>query len=685
MLSFFGLGQFAKDGKRVNPECVTPFFLRSIFLTSVTILSTALQGQSLGTKEGDLIIGNFLKEQAYRVHGDGLAEYASESELLASRPRLNDEFYFMLGLSPIPEKTPLVATKTGELNRDGYVVELMHFQSRPGLYVTGNLYRPTLIKRGERLPTILYVCGHADRGRNGNKAAYQSNGIWFARHGYICLVIDTLQRGEVPGVHHGTYRENRWWWHSRGYTSAGVECWNGIRAIDYLEGRTDVDPDRIGVTGISGGGAVTLWIAAADERVRVAAPISGMADLPSYVGDRVINGHCDCMFLHNTFRWPWTRMGELIAPRPLLFVNSDQDPLFPMDANERVSNRFESLYSWFGAGDQMETVVSMGGHAYREDIRKAVYRFMNIHLKGDPTVVDDSEVDLVREDRGKLFHPISPKLLRVFPTDADIPKDQRNDVIDREFVPVAKLDVPDIGDFAPWRKSLIGNLRKVVFREFPDRVPSAKLLASDPSGLMTFETEMGIEVELRNAARNLERDDVKRIVLHVNVGEKADFIASSKIGKRDAVFVLDPRGVGMSRWSSRNPPNYVARSHVLLGRTVDDGRVWDIISVARYLMDHYGNRTPRVVSGKGSGAVLGAYALALDPEIDEGVFEDPYLSHMIAGSPQFLNVLRVCDVLDVLGSIAPRPLKFRGVDGGDLQKVKLIYESARAGGELRID
>ena len=161
---------------------------------------------------------------------------------------------------------------------------------------------------------MFYVCGHSNCGRNGNKAAYQSHGIWFARHGYVCLTVDSLQLGEIAAIHHGTYREGRWWWHSRGYTPAGVECLNGIRGIDYLVGRDDVDPERIAVTGISGGGAATFWIAAADPRVKVAVPVSGMADLPSYVGNRVINGHCDCMFLYNTFRWPWTRIAALVAP-----------------------------------------------------------------------------------------------------------------------------------------------------------------------------------------------------------------------------------------------------------------------------------------------------------------------------------------------------------------------------------
>ena len=91
------------------------------------------------------------------------------------------------------------------------------------------------------------------------------------------------------------------------------------------------------MTGISGGGAATFWIAAADDRVACAVPVSGMSDLESYVDHKVINGHCDCMFLYNTYRWEWTTIAALIAPRPMLFANSDNDPIFPMDGNRGSS------------------------------------------------------------------------------------------------------------------------------------------------------------------------------------------------------------------------------------------------------------------------------------------------------------------------------------------------------------
>ena len=224
----------------------------------VFIVASAVAGQEYGQPDkgqpGDEMIQGYLSREAQKIHDGFMEDVESSEDWEKLRGGYKQEYFHMLGLWPMPAKTPLKATVTGSLAGDGFIVEMLHYQSRPRLYVTANLYRPAKVAEGKRLPAVLYVCGHSMRGRNGNKTAYQSHGIWFARHGYVCLVLDTLQMGEIAAIHHGTYREGRWWWHSRGYTSAGVECLNGIRGIDYLISRPDVDPERIAVTGISGGG-----------------------------------------------------------------------------------------------------------------------------------------------------------------------------------------------------------------------------------------------------------------------------------------------------------------------------------------------------------------------------------------------------------------------------------------------
>ncbi len=542
-------------------------------------------------------------------------------------------------------------------------LNMLQYQCRPHLYVTGNLYRPAVVAEGNKLPAVFYVCGHSNRGRNGNKVAYQSHGIWFARHGYICLIVDSLELGEIASFHHGTYNLNRWWWQSRGYTPAGVEAWNGVRGIDYLVGRPDVDAERIAVSGISGGGAATYWVTCADERVKVAVPVSGMADLESYVSNRVINGHCDCMFFYNTFQWPWTRIAGLIAPRPLLFTNSDHDAIFPMDANERVICRLKRLYSLYGASDQVNAVVSVGGHAYRKDIRQAAFRFINSQFKFDARPILDSEVDLVSESDKPGAYPIPPERLRVFPRDEDLPADRINATIDMQFVPIAKVAAPEAGKLDAWKKPLLDELRRVTFRYFPDTIPAAKRLGEAGKHTLRMQSEQGIEFRLREPAAGAAKptNGVLLVVLNENeAGTTPDWVAKIAAANQAVVF-CEPRGIGETRWTEKDPPNYVKRSHALLGRTVDSGRVWDVVAAAKYLSASFraegaSERIPVQVAGKGAAGLIAAYAAIQTPEIAGATLVAPPASLMDSAAPQFLNALRVCDVPDALGLIAPRPL-----------------------------
>jgi dienelactone hydrolase len=647
-------------------------------------------GQPDRDAPGDEMIQAYLQRETAKFS----ARYDDDVKSLADwqakkRPKYIDEYYYMLGLSPRPEKTPLAATVTGAIEGDGYVVEMLHFQSRPRLYVTGNLYRPAAAKAGERLPAVLYVCGHSGRGRNGNKVAYQSHGIWFARHGYVCLVLDTLQLGEIAAFHHGTYNLERWWWHSRGYTPAGVEAWNGVRGIDYLVSRGDVDGQRIAVTGISGGGAATFWVAAADERVSAAVPVSGMADLEAYVPNRVINGHCDCMFLYNTFAWPWTRIAGLVAPRPMLFVNSDQDAIFPMDANERIDVRLERLYGLYGAGDRFDAVVSIGGHAYRQDIRQAAYCFINAQLKGDARPIGDSEVDIVSEGSNPGPYPIVPEKLRVFPTDGEVPPDQLNTTIDEHFVPMAHVAAPEAGHYDAWKNQLLAELRRVSFGYFPETIAPARVIGDVNAGEQRLESEEGIEFRLRYSFVKAAAG-MPVLLAVLNDDEAGTYPAwlADVVSSGQTVALCEPRGTGATRWTRKNGPNYVERSHALLGRTVDAGRVWDVIAAAKHVATRFASgddRPPVIVAGKGPSALLAAYAAVFDEQIAGAKLISPPATHMDGAAPQILNVLRVCDVPDSLGLIAPRPLTIIGSAAERFAKTKAAYTAAVAAERLTIE
>lgn len=636
------------------------------------------------SQPGDEAIHAWLSKRAIEIEQRFEQELPEPAQWDERRAAWRKQFLFMLGLDPPPERSPLDPQITGSFDRDGYTVEKLHFQSRPRLYVTANLYRPAHIPAGTRLPAVLYVCGHGYTGPEGVKAGYQSHGIWLAKHGYAALLIDTLERGEIKGMHRGLYSEGRRWWLSRGYSPAGVECWNGMRAIDYLLTRPDVDGQRIGVTGISGGGAYAVWIAAADERVSVAVPVSGMADLQAYVSDQKTDVHCDCMFVYNAFGWPWARIAALIAPRPMLFVNSDNDRYFPLDADERVSNRLERFYGRLGAGDLFESVMSAGEHAYRQDIRRAVFRFLNTHLKGDPSIVRDSEQDLVEDRDDKSSYPIPPPMLRVFAEGA-LPSDQINTTIDEHFTPTGDFGpLEKAGFFRTWRRELFDQVRLGPFAGFQESAPPAAPSGDPAEG--RFTSEPGIEFRL--FARSRAQAAKGRVLLRVSLDDDARTAPPPEWFARvvrpdDLVFVCQPRGTGDTRWGRRSPPNRVERACALVGTTVDAGRLGDIAAAAAYLHAQWPDRE-LVVAGGGASGLLAAYAGLFEPKIERVILAGPPATHMDPAAPQFLNLLRVCDVPEMLGLRAPRPLTLMDAPEELCSRVRAYYIAADAGDKIRI-
>ena len=190
------------------------------------------------------------------------------------RPEVRRQLLDMLGLDPLPPRTPLNARITGKI-RAARAIASKTSSSRAARSSTSRaicICPPR--SRERRSPPIVYVSGHSP-GPAGAKADYQHHGIWFARNGFAAFVLDTIEFGEIPGIHHGIHDLGMWHWLSLGYTPRGVEVWNAIRALDYLETRPEVDASRAGITGRSGGGAITWFTAAVDDRFKAAAPVHG--------------------------------------------------------------------------------------------------------------------------------------------------------------------------------------------------------------------------------------------------------------------------------------------------------------------------------------------------------------------------------------------------------------------------
>jgi hypothetical protein len=396
---------------------------------------------------------SFLAGQVASAEQRLAAEVPDRAAWESRRGEYREQLRDMLGLSPEPGRGDLRVQVTGTVEADRVVVEKLHFQSIPGLYVTANYYRPAGPAAGRR-PTILYFSGHGPTygkdGRScGNKVSYQHHGIWFARHGYNCLILDTVQWGEIPGEHHGTYRLGRWWWVSRGYTPAGLETWSGMRALDYLVERPDVDAEKIGVTGRSGGGAYTWFLTALDDRVRVAAPTAGITSLRDHVMGGVIEGHCDCMFMANVHGWDFDRVAALAAPRPLLIANTDKDSIFPLGGVLRIHESVRRIYGLLGAGDNLGLQIAEGPHEDMQPLHVGAFHWFERFLRGR------DRMDMIREPVESLF---APEQLRVF---AELPADEINTTVDETFVASVLPDVPRTAEEWP---ALRGRLTERLFR-----------------------------------------------------------------------------------------------------------------------------------------------------------------------------------------------------------------------------
>ncbi|MCA9182362.1 MAG: acetylxylan esterase, partial [Planctomycetales bacterium] len=237
-----------------------------------------------------------------------------------------------------------------------------------------------------------------------------------------CLIIDTVQLGELHGEHHGTYKLGRWDWISRGYTPAGVEAWNAIRGIDLLESWPGIDGSRIGITGRSGGGAYSWYTAALDERIKVAVPVAGITDLHNHVIDGCVTGHCDCMYMINYYGWDYPKLAALIAPRPLLLANSDTDGIFPLDGVMRTHRQLKNLYAKLGASGHYGVIITPGPHKDTQELQVGAFRWLLRTLLGEETIISDAALK-----------ELEPAALAVF--ERETPADERVAAVGSWFVP----------------------------------------------------------------------------------------------------------------------------------------------------------------------------------------------------------------------------------------------------------
>jgi dienelactone hydrolase len=659
------------------------------------------------TSTGDRLVAEYFRLETERLAAKTLADVQTLTDWEAKRPELQRQLFEMLGLDPLPPKTDLQPVITGKTEHEEFTVEKLHFQSSPGLYVTGNLYLPK--NATGPLPTVLYVCGHAvvkkDGVSFGNKVGYQHHGGWYARNGYACLSIDTLQLGEIEGIHHGTHREGMWWWHARGYTPAGVEAWNCIRALDYLETRPEIDKNRIGVCGRSGGGAYSWWIAALDERIKVAVPVAGITTLKNHVVDGCIEGHCDCMFQTNTYGWDYATVAALVAPRPLLIANTDKDGIFPLDGVVQVHSQVRRIYELYGKPAHLGLNITEGPHKDTQELQVHEFVWFNRFLKQAESPIDKVAV--------KFFEP---EQLKVFAT---LPTDQRNTTIHEVFVPAAQITTPtSSAEWDTMKSNWLKQLMTLSFRAWPEGQSPVELrtIRSDvQSGIRWTEHEYLSQEPYRLSLwgaqpASLDPQQAKRVELHVldqveweqislwmerarqgeeaasatekaKTPEESEFHAFLQMCRQpDAYHVFfAPRGIGPTEWTRNERERaHIRRRFALLGQTDDSARVWDTrraIQAVRSIPSL--SEIPLTISSKGRAAGWCLYASLFEPPVADLQLTDLPVDH--ASGPIFLNVSRILEFPQAVAMAADRSrvaLRFSGTES------RTGWEFARTVGTL---
>jgi cephalosporin-C deacetylase-like acetyl esterase len=616
-------------------------------IASALLLTTAvLSGQTPSSDdpyrrmlESQREVTAYLERAARELTDKAAAEIASKDTWEKVRGQRVEEMRDMLGLLPWPARTPLNVRVTGVLDKGAYTIEKVAFESLPKFYVTGNLYVPK--QRTGRLPAVIYVCGHA-YSPHGDKTAYQRHGITFAKNGYVAFILDSIQIAETFGMHHGVQTQEMFDWYSRGYTPAGVEVWNAMRAIDYLETRAEVDKDRIGMTGRSGGAAMSWFTAAVDPRVKVVAPVMGISTYAANVRDNTQKLHCDCMFPINHHGHDMLHQGALIAPRPLLMMHGVKDRLFPVAGYEEFEKRVTALYQSYGGSGTFGNVVVDTDHKDSNFLREQALRWFDKHLmKAGERRLDMDYSDAPAEQ------------LSVF--GGTPPADAVNYRIHETFT--TRPASPRFASRGAWERrssELLAALRKMLPTAVEDAVPLRTQLFRPSSS----------------------EGKLPGLLYIASDGEDATYIRGvlSGVNRRNESIrmVVWPRGIGEVPWP-RSFWKDTLRNAMHTGQTIDSMRLRDVLRAFEQLRAVNGVDPDRImVLGKGVSGALGLYAAILDSRIHQVMLMEPPSSHR--NGPIFLNVMRHTDLPEAAALLAPRRLNFYGHIPAAFEYTKHIYE-----------
>ena len=553
----------------------------------------------------------------------------------------------------------------GGFQREGYRVEKLVFQTRPGVWMTANAYVPD---QPGKHSAILHVHGHWAGAKQD--PVVQTRCIGCAKLGFFVLCVDAFGAGERGigkplGEYHGEMTAATLL--PVGLPLSGLQVYENMRAVDYLRTRPEVDPDRIGITGASGGGNQSMYAGAFDERIRCVVPTCSVGTYQAYLGTAC----CMCEVVPGALRF--TEEGNVLglaADRGLMVTSATKDAFqFSVAEAKKSFARVETIANLFKAATVKHTIID-SGHDYNQPMREAMYGWMTKQLKqdGDGSPISDP-----------IIQPETPETLRCFPGDS------RPD----DFVTIPRFSAMEARRLAdlrvvPANREALEKLRTEKRRALIEVLggqpkPSAIHLNVEPindqtSQTLTFDTEPDLRLF---AHRDLpEKPGRLAIVLDLDSGAEAAFTNEFANSLRDGGWaIVTPELRTTGRFAhpgdkiGHAPDHNTAEWSLWIGRPLLGQWVYDVRRTLDAIAERDGSLPHDVLAiGRGSSGVVALCAAALDERITRVKVIESLSSfatdHAYRGQRLGLmapGILRdVGDIADIAALVAPRPVTISG-------------------------
>ncbi len=611
--------------------------------------------QTVLPRPDPLAFDRFLRTQSLAWHAKDQPP-ADRPTWQQRRAQLREAMFQAIG--PFPEKpTPLEAQVLGVLPRSGYRIEKVVFQSRPDVWVTANAYVPEPVHG--KLPAVLVVHGHWPWARID--PVVQARCLGLVKLGFFVLAVDAFGAGErylrpARGTYHGALFGSTLW--PVGHTLLGMQVYDNRRAVDYLRSRPEVEGDRLGITGASGGGNQSMYAGALDERLRAVVPVCSVGTYQAYLHCAA----CVCEILPGGLRF--AEEGEvlaLVAPRALLVINATKDAFqFSVGEAEKSLARARAVFQLYGVADKLRHATFESGHAYNQPMREAMYGWMTRWLKDEGTgqPIPEPKHELEKPEDLRCYPDnVRPKGFLFPPTFAA--REARG--------LLAKLTQRRPDHVQEWESSAVyvrTQLRKEVFGDFPPLPkPVARLgkrvtadqVTTTPV-LLYPEPDLPLPVLLQSRSQEAGKKPTC-ILLHLDGKAQAcqHPLAAALLEKGWTIAAPDLRATGETRPANdavAGAPDHNSAEHALwVGRPLLGQWTFDVLCLLDWLVLQPTLDPSRfAVAGIGPAGVVALCAA--------GLFEERLAAALVVGGPTTFVTEQAYTTGMRMGILAPGILRF---------------------------